>query len=232
MCFYGIIDVFNLNTLKEGDGMRFRFLLLAFMIVIAFNLSGCENNQNGSKESMSQGIDQPIEEMATDHEPEDKDEAEDINENLKLPKEDESVTVIYGQKDNAWTYITDEGTKLREYAIDLDGDGAEEKIQLNTAAQRDENGDILWDDSQDWLLLVEDQNAYYPLFAEPVQIGMVYFNVFYDENDLPKISLLLSAGASMRITNYYYDDALNGYKAENVYEENSINSMYSTIPYY
>jgi hypothetical protein len=39
-------------------------------------------------------------------------------------------------------------TKLDEFNYDLDSDNSEEKIELYTAAGRNENGEMLWDDGQ------------------------------------------------------------------------------------
>ncbi|HOA79721.1 MAG TPA: hypothetical protein PKK61_01470 [Defluviitaleaceae bacterium] len=211
--------------------MKYRFFMLIIMLLVFFSLAGCDKQDN-SRESMNPIIENSIDEENINKDLEDENKSEPIESDFITQNDDEPAIVINGVKTNEWLYITEDGTKLREYSIDLDSDGEEEKIQLYTSTARDESGELLWDDNQNWLLLIEDGNEYYPLFESPVQLGMVYFNVFYDSNELAKVSLILSAGASMKITNYYYDEELGGYIVDNIYEEDSINAMYSSIPYY
>lgn len=123
-------------------------------------------------------------------------------------------------------------TKLNEYSLDFDGDGALEKIELHTAAGRAEDGNMLWDDGQNWLLLVEDGKEYYPLLHQYVQLGVVYFTIWYDDKGTPKITVILETGANLSFFNYYYDREQQGYKVENIYDSGGINYIFSSIPNY
>lgn len=62
-------------------------------------------------------------------------------------------------------------TLLDEYAFDFDRDKVDEKISLYTAAQRDDDGEIMWDDGQRWLFVVQDTEKDYILFDGWVQLG-------------------------------------------------------------
>lgn len=68
-------------------------------------------------------------------------------------------------------------TKLDEFSYDLDLDNSEEKIGLYTAAKRNANRKMMYDDGQNWLLAVWDGEKVYPLLSEYVQNGSVYFTV-------------------------------------------------------
>ncbi|AOT72554.1 hypothetical protein [Geosporobacter ferrireducens] len=124
-------------------------------------------------------------------------------------------------------------TKLSEFAVDLDLDGEEEKIELHTAAERNKNGEMVWDDGQKWLLVVQDGDLYYSLLDEYVQLGQVYFNVsYYDNEPLPTITVITDTGANFKLVNYVYDKAQKGYSAELVYDSKDINHIFTSIPSY
>jgi hypothetical protein len=40
--------------------------------------------------------------------------------------------------------------------FDLDGDGEQEQIEMYVNAEQDEKGEYMWDDGQNWLLVVKD----------------------------------------------------------------------------
>lgn len=55
-------------------------------------------------------------------------------------------------------------------------------IELYTSAQRDDRGEMMWDDGQEWALVARDGNFIYPLFEKKyVQIGEVSFESAWDE---------------------------------------------------
>jgi hypothetical protein len=123
-------------------------------------------------------------------------------------------------------------TKLSDFALDLDDDGLEEKIELYTTAGKSEDGSMIWDDGQNWLLLIEDGDNYYPLFQEYVQLGTVYFNIWYDDKKTPKINVIVSTDAGLNVINYTYDKEQNGYISEKIYDAGNIQFMFSSIPNY
>ena len=48
--------------------------------------------------------------------------------------------------------------------FDADGDGASERIQLLATVERNERGELLWEDGHHWAVLVLDDSVRYPLF--------------------------------------------------------------------
>lgn len=124
-------------------------------------------------------------------------------------------------------------TKLSEFSVDLDLDGEEEKIELYTAAERNENGDMVWDDGQKWLLVIQDGDVYYSLLDEYVQLGQVYFNVsYYNNESVPTITVITDTGANFKLVNYVYDKEQKGYRAELAYDSKDINHIFTSIPSY
>lgn len=124
-------------------------------------------------------------------------------------------------------------TKLREFAYDIDSDNKEEKIELYTAAQRDAKGEIMWDDGQKWLLVVVDENKFYPLYSDYLQLGQLYFSVDTSgEKNLPNIKMLMTTGAGLKLTEYSFDKEKAEFKMTTPYDAGALNVFYSSIPNY
>ncbi len=130
-------------------------------------------------------------------------------------------------------------TEITSYVGDCDGDGNDETIVLSTAAERDEKGNFLWNDGQNWALYVTDNfNDAYMLYDGYVQAGNVYFDVAdYYMSDVakPVITVTVSTGAGLNIKNYTFSNDNNGYKETVIYDtqsiaEGGINKRFSSVP--
>ncbi len=86
--------------------------------------------------------------------------------------------------------------------------GAEENILLLTDAAY-ENGEFLWDDSQNWALVVQNDEGVYPLFENhmhgkaELSVSEVYNT---DSDTVPVIRLTVSSSASYEIREYRYEN--------------------------
>lgn len=131
------------------------------------------------------------------------------------------------------TLETEGMTLITEFSADLDMDASEEKIELYTAAGRDENGEMVWDDGQNWILAVRDGDKAYPLISQYVQLGSVYFTVSNKEADQAQnITVIVPTGASFSMTGYAYDKEGDCYKGKLLYKSDDDNWIYSSIPGY
>jgi hypothetical protein len=123
--------------------------------------------------------------------------------------------------------------KLKVFSFDIDSDGKAESIELYVAAEQSGTGEILWDDGQKWLLVVVDEDRYYPLYSELLQLGRLYFNVATtDGKEMPDIFALLSAGAGLKIIRYTFDKERKVFQKEISYDSGAINRYYTSIPSY
>ncbi len=95
-------------------------------------------------------------------------------------------------------------TILDEMEFDFDNDGEMEFIRMLTGAQKDSNGQIAWDDGQDWVFIVQDTDKDYILVDEYVQLGRIDFNVFTMDEEF-YISTLSPRTASLTFNLYQYD---------------------------
>lgn len=95
-------------------------------------------------------------------------------------------------------------TLLDEYYFDFDNDGEEERIAMYTAAGRAEDGEIAWDDGQNWLFIVQDTDKDYVLFDDYVQLGSIDFYVYTIEDDF-YIDTLQVGTANLTLKSYHYN---------------------------
>ncbi|MFY9174518.1 MAG: hypothetical protein WAO24_04135 [Peptococcia bacterium] len=123
-------------------------------------------------------------------------------------------------------------TELAHSSLDLDLDGQEDVIALYTAAERDNNGELMWDDGQNWLLLIKSGENYYPLLNEYVQLGSVYFSAFTDLEEQPKVFVLINTGAGIIAKEYAYEAEKQGFREKLVYQAEGINLLGSSFPAY
>lgn len=127
---------------------------------------------------------------------------------------DETKEIVYSQE----KVNVSELTLLDSFIYDFDKDEVDEEISLYTSAQKDSNGEIMWDDGQIFKLIVHDENKDYVIFDEYVQLGKVDYYV-YIENEIFTITVLSPRTASFTVTDYFYDETSNGFIKEKVIEK-------------
>lgn len=160
-----------------------------------------------------------------------KEEAEDyksrIQEFIEKNKEQEEEKKIIKASSGPVDPVS--WTLLETYSYDFDKDGADEKLNLYTAALRDEKGVMMWDDGQVFILELNDGAVSYELFNEYVQIGRVYFAV--SDGESAGITLIVSTYAGIRLEQFSYnaDDAV--FENEEIYSTGDMNIMYNSIPW-
>ena len=123
--------------------------------------------------------------------------------------------------------IKKDWTVLGEVGYIIDGEYCD--IQLATDAEKDSNGEVAWDDSQNWALVVAGESRNFVLYKERLN-GMAYMNVTTVEN-LPVITLVCDTPAGIKVIKYVYsEDAF--YEEELVSPENGGNNIFSSFPEY
>lgn len=142
-------------------------------------------------------------------------------------------TRIETEKINAvpagWTVIGE-----MEYAITAED--AVDTITLSTSAIREE-GELMLDDSQEWLLSVDTANGIYPLYRGHTH-GTPYmeFSEFYvGDEAIPVITLYVFSSAGTQVQQYHWRDG--AFYETTIYTsddeaDGGINRIYSTIPAY
>lgn len=78
-------------------------------------------------------------------------------------------------------------------------------VEIYTNAEVDENGEFLWDDGHEFLVVARSDNGDYKLFEERIQHGSIKVNVFL-EDDIFKLSLFDYGTAHIRFIIFEFND--------------------------
>lgn len=117
---------------------------------------------------------------------------------------------LYWQQDNL-QFIADENAKLSIYV----------------EGETNENGELLFDDGQDWLVLMETALGDYPLFPRSyVQLGGVscaVFNEYMDDSVISHVIVTIQQTAGYQICDYKFDSNKNAFKVIPIYDAGTIN---------
>lgn len=114
----------------------------------------------------------------------------------------ESTTILSNSKVDVESL-----TLLDSLIIDFDKDGNEETVELYADVEK-YNGELAWDDGQNWLLVVRDENKDYVLFDDYVQLGTISFYAYFQEIDQKEnfvITTIQSGTANLKLTEYRYN---------------------------
>lgn len=177
------------------------FLIIISILVVSF---GCSPNQK------------PVEPSVPD----------DIIDNENVKEKPDSIVIEATNKVN-----TDGLSLLDSYEFDIDGNGNDEIISLYTTAEKDANGEIIWDDGQNWKLLVEGIDKDYILFDDYVQLGSIKFYA-YTSQDSFYITTIQTGTADLKLTEYNFDKQDNNFISKVKFEAvNNVNMLYSSDNY-
>ena len=109
-------------------------------------------------------------------------------------------------------------TLLESFNYDYDLDGTEEAINLYTSAQKNSDGEMMWDDGQIFKLIIHDDDKIFILFDEYVQLGKINYYV-YLENDIFTITVISPRTASFTVTDYVFDKDTNSFLVNSLIEK-------------
>jgi hypothetical protein len=109
------------------------------------------------------------------------------------------------------------------------GDGTEAELTLYVNADKDKNGAFIFDDGQEWLLLLKTPTEEYHLLPRQyVQLGKVSCEAFTDAEDALHILITVSQGANLKIYDCIYDSETKEFKIDPIYEAKGINMLTRT----
>lgn len=124
---------------------------------------------------------------------------------LVLKSMEEGIEPSQGKHISPSEKLSTEGLALLDsYEYDINGDGVEEIIAMYANAERGSDGEIHWDDGQDWLFLVKGQEQDYILFDDYVQLGDIRFHIYTVDDDF-YITTIQSGTANLDIIEYKFD---------------------------
>ena len=126
---------------------------------------------------------------------------------------------------------------LGHYTAEIEGIENEAEIELYTSAQRDRTGELMWDDSQEWLLIVSTDNATYKLYDQRIngQAYMKVLNSYNEDSDDVVINLHIYSNTFNEIREYRFNGEAFEERIRYTTDETSvhgISELYSSIPQY
>ena len=95
-------------------------------------------------------------------------------------------------------------TLLDTYSMDIYGDEEEEKIEMYVDAEKDDEGNIMWDDGQNWKMIVQGNDYSFILFEDYLQLSSMDFFVYTIDEDF-YISTVDSGTANLTMKEYKYN---------------------------
>lgn len=104
------------------------------------------------------------------------------------------------------------------------------KISLYTNAEKDDNGEFMFDDRQEWILVLETSMGVYPLFPRQfIQLGRINYSIFneFDENtyDIFHVIVTVQQSASHKIYDCVFDNTKKAFEIIPIYNATNINPI-------
>lgn len=122
-------------------------------------------------------------------------------------------------------------TLLDGYEFDFNNDDTMDNINMYTIAERDENGEMMWDDGQRWLFVVHGEDKDYVLFDDYVQIGQIFFYVYTIEQNF-YIATLTTGTANLTLKSYVYSEKDDTFIETIPFDtEGNVNMLHSSVRY-
>jgi hypothetical protein len=106
--------------------------------------------------------------------------------------------------------------------FDLDRDGEDEQIEMYVNTGKDEKGEYVWDDGQNWLLVVKDGDKTYPLYDGWVQLGKLTFWLI-ESDETPMIILLKTGTAEFTLQTFTFNEKEQGFIQETQFNPENVN---------
>ena len=143
---------------------------------------------------------------------------------------DPSKEVTYVTRSEVSAIADGKWTTVSEYETDLTGDGQADKLTIYTSAESID-GEILWDDGQNWVAEIEDaQGGYYTLVSRYVSNGCVYAEVSENADRDRTVTIVATNGAGLSLKRYEYSPS--GFMESRIVEDAASNVLYSSVPFY
>ena len=155
-----------------------------------------------------------------------------INEEPVVQKEDVKFINKAEEDKNLYNFEL-----LGQHTVEIDGIEKETCISLYTSAMRDKKGELMWDDTQEWVLRAETAVGNYVLYDERAN-GRAYmkvFNSYNDDGDEIIINLHIYANTYNEIREYRFNGEAFEERIRYTTDETSkqgISELYTSIPDY
>lgn len=143
-----------------------------------------------------------------------------------MEEDDSSESPVIVSKEEK--FDTSNLTLLDAYIVDINNNGEDETIAMYTRAEKNSDGEMNWDDGQDWLVLVQGKDNDYILFNDYVQLGTIQLFVYSIEDDF-YITTIHSGSANLSIKEYRFNYETEEFEASVRFTlKGNVNMMHNT----
>lgn len=114
------------------------------------------------------------------------------------------------------------------YEVDMDKDGNNETIEVYCQGEIGPNGSYLFDDGQEWALILRKGKDIYPLFEKSyIQLGKLEYTAYIDYDDYERVHILVAykTGANIIYYDCTFDEESGHILRKQVYGANNINIL-------
>ena len=118
--------------------------------------------------------------------------------------------------------------RFSKYELDIDKDGQEESIEVYCQGTVGANGDYLFDDGQEWALILRKGKEMYPLFEKSyIQLGKLEYTAYIDYDDYERIHIIVAykTGANIIYYDCTFDEESGNIFRQQVYEASNISIL-------
>lgn len=125
------------------------------------------------------------------------------------------------------TYLQDLN-RFSTYEIDIDKDGNNEAIEVYCQSEIEPDGTYLFDDGQQWALVLRKGEEIYPLFEKSyIQLGGLEYTVYVDYDNYEQVHVIVTykSGANIIYYDCTYDEESGNILRNAFYEANNINLL-------
>lgn len=118
--------------------------------------------------------------------------------------------------------------RFSSYEIDMDKDGNNETIEVYCKGDIAPDGEYLFDDGQEWALILRKGDEIYPLFERSfIQLGKLEYTAYinYDEYEKVHIIVAYKTGATIIYYDCTFDEESGHILRNQIYEANNISVL-------
>jgi len=115
-----------------------------------------------------------------------------------------------------------------EYEVDMDNDGSHETIEVYCQGEIGPDGNYLFDDGQEWALILRKGENIYPLFERSyIQLGKLEYTAYIDYDDYERLHIMVACKTGANIIYYdcTFDEESGHILRKQVYEANNISIL-------
>lgn len=122
-------------------------------------------------------------------------------------------------------------TLVNEFETEIK-EGLKGSVKSYTSAQKNDSGEIMWDDGHEWILTVQLEDGEYILFKDYIQLGELKFHVYTVDQDNFHVFVTTTSTANLTVFDYKYNSSDETFNRSTPFTtDGNVNLIYSSNGY-